>query len=146
MIIQVKCPNCSEAASAFLIHLGDHTVFGAATKHYLSSCVKCGGEFEAVEFLDSAAKCWQLNKYRPAAGVDGVWTVVQDLPDDQLPLVVTGPGGEYYKAVQIKESRLVEFFKQALIGFKKVVGTAIGGERAECEGCEKCECGKGVKV
>lgn len=128
MIIQVKCPNCSESTSAYLIHCGDSTVFGAATRHYFSSCVACGGEFEAVDFLDSAAKTWQLNKYKPAAG-DGAWTIVEDMPQDQVPLVVTGPGGEYYKAVRIRETRLERFFKQALTRVK----TVLTHEEGKCE-------------
>lgn len=104
MIIKVKCPNCSRISQAYLLSCGDNVQHGSGTRHHLCSCDGCGGEFEAVEYLGDCGN-WQLNKYRPAIG-ESEWTVVEDLPEGRVPLVITGPGGEYYKAVPVRESWL----------------------------------------
>jgi len=100
----VVCPRCIEQLSGYSIITEGPDRYGRYIREYFGWCIHCDTGFEVVQFKKDGR--WPIHKYRYYAAKAGCkkippseWTILNELPEP--PAVVTGPGGDYDKAIEL---------------------------------------------
>jgi len=103
----IVCPQCFKPAPGALIFESQTDRYKRTTRRYFGWCTGCNFGFEIIQF--SKDKTWHLHKYKPYRIViigkynhyvsPGQWRVICELPEPAP--IVTGPGGEYDKSVEL---------------------------------------------
>jgi len=87
----VVCPNCWRPITDFCMYGPGIAADGQSTlRGYLGHCTRCGHDMEVLQFAHYGL--WPMVRYR----IDKQpWVEVGQPSPDDVPLVVTGPGGDY---------------------------------------------------
>ena len=107
----VVCPACyKKLIAASIVGGGFDKRYQSCVRTYFGWCFECSHGYEVIQFEKDGN--WLIHKYmdytinaqthhsRPS----GKWQVLCSLPEP--PLVMTGPGGDYVKPMNIKPTKL----------------------------------------
>jgi len=119
------CPQCYKPLKAPAITDGGADRYGRKLRSYAGMCFECRRGCRVVQFeLDGK---WLLHAYLPHryeagrfVGV-GDWIEVNPLPDP--PAVVTGPGGDFDKALNLSADLVLPLLRSAAGMMSKVANT-----------------------
>lgn len=105
----IICPVCYKPVTP--LRLRAKSVAGVETRIYLSNCVCCGSDSETVQQLSPATGLWHLAQYRLSLREWTGWSEpnLTETPEEELPLIQTGPGGDYIN--QITDDQIVKIFQ-----------------------------------
>jgi len=103
------CPECfiSIWGTGVITEIPDP--YGRVMRRYFGYCEKCGFGWEVVQFKRDGR--WLINKYHAVSRCDGLpfasgcWEILNILPEPAA--VVTGPGGDYIKPMEIKTTDVI---------------------------------------
>lgn len=89
--VGIVCPHCCKQTADFILFGPARDNYGRILRSYIGRCADCGISFEVEQY--SVGDLWPMYAYR----IDRQpRTVLQELPE---PLLATGPGGEYVRAM-----------------------------------------------
>ncbi|MGH2271366.1 hypothetical protein ACQ9LF_06165 [Anaerohalosphaeraceae bacterium U12dextr] len=96
------CPECFKLLIRPLMHTEDLSGDGVTRRGYSGWCTGCDKSYVVIQRLLDDGR-WRIQKYaamKPVYVIDGDWKIIEQ-PDgtEAVPLIQTGPGGDYYRSV-----------------------------------------------
>ncbi len=131
---EAVCPNCFNAVRGVSVWpVPDR--YKRTIRCYMAWCTECNAGYEVVQFFKDEK--WRIHKYRYYGAIvplakaipDRQWRIVEELP--KAPVCVTGPGGDFDKAVDIKAVNLVKDAYEILAKVAKALGTLLESQTGE---------------
>jgi len=119
----VVCPQCLRPIMGYSLYGSIEETPSRAVRKYMGWCCNCNAGFEVVQFSQDGIK-WFIRKFRYFAAVvpegkkvpEKDWQIINQLPEPPaavpaepvVPVVMTGPGGDFTHVVEIKQSDMIK--------------------------------------
>ncbi len=121
----IVCPNCADRIGCASVMPGRTDRHGRTIRAYFGWCTNCHRGIEVIQFRSNNK--WLISQYRywltvtenPGSNVSCEWHELNPLPE--VPAVVTGPGGDYDKAMMIKTADTLKSINGILYTLKKTI-------------------------